>query len=59
MSQIITILCADDKSSYYQIEDLDIYNKHRDALTFNGSNPVICHPPCAAFSRMRGFSKPD
>lgn len=59
MSQIITILCADDKSSYFDIPDLDIYTLSRNAFNYNGKNPVIAHPPCGAFSKMRGFSKRD
>lgn len=55
----ISVLCAHDKSNYYQIPGLDIYNAERDAYNFTGLNPVICHPPCAQWSQMRAFSNQD
>ena len=54
----ITILCADDNSNYFRLNDndLDIYTRNRDAWSYNGTNPVICHAPCQQWSRMRGFA---
>jgi len=54
---MISILCAANKSNYYKIPNLDIWNKERNAYNFTSSQPVICHPPCAQWSRMRSFSK--
>jgi hypothetical protein len=55
---MIAILCADEKSNYFKCSyDLDIYTISRSALNFTGTNKVICHPPCAQFSRMKAFSK--
>lgn len=59
MNQPITVLCTAPKSNYLRIPDLDLYDLARDAYTFAGSNPVIAHPPCAQWSRMKAFSKPD
>jgi hypothetical protein len=56
---MITVLCADSKSNYYYIPDLDIYDQVRDAYTFRGSNPVITHAPCQQWSRLKAFSKPN
>jgi hypothetical protein len=53
-----SILCADEKSNYFKLDYiLDIYTTSRSAFNYKGSNLVICHPPCAQFSRMRKFSK--
>ncbi|MEO0486347.1 MAG: hypothetical protein AAF092_10595 [Pseudomonadota bacterium] len=30
----------------------------RDALLFDGSDPVIAHPPCRGWGRMKHFAKP-
>lgn len=48
-----------DKNSLYKNHNFDCYDEDRDALTFiNSENkPIICHPPCRLFSKMRSFSK--
>lgn len=53
----IAVLCAAEKSHYYEISGLDIYDRKRDARSFVGSTPVICHAPCAQWSKMRLFAK--
>lgn len=55
----IAVLCAHRKSHYFQIPGLDVYDEVRDCRTFTGTAPVICHPPCAQWSRLRGLSRPD
>lgn len=54
----ITILCADDDSNYFKLNDpeLDIWTRDRDAWKYNGTNPVICHPPCQQWSLLRHFA---
>lgn len=54
----IAILFARSDSVYKNLIDLDIYDEQRDARTFNGIQPVIAHPPCRAWARLRGMSKP-
>lgn len=55
----IAILCAHPKSHYFEIEGLEVYDQKRDARNFVGNAPVICHPPCAQWSRLRKFAKVD
>ncbi len=59
----IAILCADKLSEYYNVKvqgvTLDIYTQERDMLNFNFDAPVIAHPPCAQWSRLRTFAKHD
>lgn len=52
----VAILCAAKKSNYFHIPDLDIYDESRDAFTYTGGVPVIAHPPCAQWSRMKAFA---
>jgi len=55
----IAILCVDESSNYYQLSkkyNLDIYSASRSMLLFNDSCPVICHPPCAQWSRLKNFA---
>jgi hypothetical protein len=54
---MITILCAMQNSNYFKIEGIDIWDITKDAYNFTGANPVICHPPCAQWSKMRTFAK--
>lgn len=57
---MISILCVDRLTNYKKVPvDLDLWGVERDAFQFNGSGPVIAHPPCQQWSRLRAFSKPD
>ena len=53
---MIAILCASEKSNYFKLEGLDIYTASRSAYSFNSDYPVIAHPPCAQWSRLRKFA---
>lgn len=57
--QSISVLCVHEKSNYFKLPGLDLYTASRDAYTFSGSNPVICHPPCQQWSQLHRFAKED
>lgn len=38
--------------SNYLSLNVECFDEKRDALTFTGDNPVICHPPCRLFGRL-------
>lgn len=44
--------------NHYAEFGVDCYDIERDARTFDLSCPVIAHPPCRSWSRMRHFSRP-
>jgi len=54
----IAVLFARKTSIYKTYPGLDVYDADRDALNFTGSAPVIAHPPCRAWGRLRAFAKP-
>lgn len=54
----VAVLFARSDSVYKQIEGLDVYDIDRDARTFNSDLPVIAHPPCRGWGRLRGLAKP-
>jgi len=39
-------------SAYKKRAEWDAYDQDRDALSYNGSTPVVCHPPCRAWGRL-------
>jgi hypothetical protein len=53
----IAVLFVEKKSIYKSHEICDCYDKERDALTFNGSESVIAHPPCRLWGRLYKFAK--
>lgn len=52
------VLFTKDKSNYYKF-NVECYNKKRNATRYNGSDVVICHPPCPQWSQLRRFAKED
>lgn len=41
-----------EDSAYKKRPEWDCYDKSRDALTFDGGIPCVCHPPCRAWGVM-------
>lgn len=54
---MISVLCTHAKSNYKSIPGLDLWPDPRNAYNFSGDNPVIAHPPCAQWSRMKNFAR--
>lgn len=54
----VAVLFARADSVYKTIPGLDVYDIERDARTWPGGCPVIAHPPCRAWGRLRQFAKP-
>ena len=51
------VLFVHKRSNYKKYLDLfDCFDSERNALTFSGTVPVIAHPPCRLWSRLRAFS---
>lgn len=46
-------------SVYRSIEGVDCYDAERDALTWPGGCPVVAHPPCRLWGRLRAFARCD
>jgi len=52
----IPVLFTKKDSNYNLFPFFDCYDVNRNALSFEGTTPLIAHPPCRLFSRLRGFS---
>lgn len=55
---IVTVLFARQDSVYKTMPNTDVYDISRDARTWTGNTPVIAHPPCRAWGRLRTFANP-
>jgi hypothetical protein len=54
----VAVLFARENSHYFDLAGLDVYPASRDARTYSGNFPVVAHPPCRAWGRLRQFAKP-
>lgn len=53
----VSVLFARSDSCYFDLV-ADVWDIHRDARSYTGPGPVICHPPCRAWGRLRHWAKP-
>tara|TARA_R100000951_G_scaffold79311_1_gene67300 strand:- start:6 stop:590 length:585 start_codon:yes stop_codon:yes gene_type:complete len=41
-----------EDSAYKNRQGWDVYDASRDALSYSGTHPLVCHPPCRAWGRL-------
>lgn len=49
----VAVLFARSDSVYKSFPGVDVFDLARDARTYGGSDPVVCHPPCRGWGRLR------
>lgn len=54
----VAVLFARADSVYKSLPDVEVYDMERDARTYDGPWPVVAHPPCRAWGRLRAFARP-
>ena len=54
----VAVLFARADSVYKTLPGVDVYDEARDARTYDGPHPVVAHPPCRSWGRLRAFAKP-
>lgn len=54
----VSILFARSDSVYKSLADCDVWDAERNALNWPGGCPIVAHPPCRAWGRLRAFAKP-
>ncbi len=57
MNHKVSVLFARSDSCYFELVD-DVWDAGRDARLYVASNPVLCHPPCRGWGRLRHLAKP-
>ncbi len=56
MTATVAALYITSKSIYKEM-GLDCYDIERDARTYTGDLPIVAHPVCAPWSKLKGFCK--
>jgi hypothetical protein len=54
----IAVLFARADSIYKTMPGCDVWDIDRDARKWPGGSPVVAHPPCRTWGRLRQFAKP-
>jgi hypothetical protein len=54
----VAVLFARADSVYKTLPGCDVYDIDRDARTYSGALPVVAHPPCRSWGRLRAFARP-
>jgi len=53
----VAVLFARRDSIYKGFELADVYDEDRDARNYSGDLPVVAHPPCRGWGRLRHLAK--
>lgn len=54
----VAVLFARADSVYKSIPGCDVWDIDRNARMWPGGSPIVAHPPCRAWGRLRHFAKP-
>jgi len=55
----VSVLYARRDSVYKTFDNVDVWDQDRDARKYEGDGPVVAHPPCRAWGRLKAFAKPS
>lgn len=56
--QAVSVLFARADSHYKMLAGVEVWDEERDARNWPGGSPVVAHPPCRAWGRLRTFANP-
>ena len=55
----VTVLFAHADSEYKKMRGVEVYDAQRGAANWPGGTPVVAHPPCAQWGRLRELATPE
>jgi len=55
---VVAVLFVSKGSNYRRLS-VECFDEVRDARTFSGGSPVVCHPPCRAWGRYAHLALPS
>lgn len=55
--RLVSVLCARRDSIYFDYPGVSVFTLDNDAYTWQGGTPVIAHPPCGQWARLRSFAR--
>lgn len=55
--KVVTVLVARADSIYKEFPFVDVWDQDRDALLWPGGTPIVAHPPCGQWGRLRPFAR--
>lgn len=56
---IVAALYVDPRGPYPKMEGVDAWDKSRDARRYPGPHPVVAHPPCGPWGRLKHLYRGD
>lgn len=54
----VAVLFVRERSVYRKLAGCDVWPASRDARGYRGGYPVVAHPPCRSWGRLRRLAKP-
>lgn len=57
LARKVAVLFARRDSNYKTLDGVDVWDEDRDARRWPGGYPVVAHPPCRLWGKLRQFAK--
>lgn len=52
LKPLVAALYVEPDGAYFGIENVDLWDRKRDAKKYSGPHPVVAHPPCQRWGKM-------